>query len=482
VFQRDCEARANGSFMSHQILFRHSTLLGLGALALLLPPMAVGSRAQGAAPAPAAAPAVSRRTPLRIATLSNGLRLTCRTNDSSEIVSVVCLIRAGVVEESEEQAGLAALTAETLIKGTTRHSAQAFDAAIVEAGGDLRSLPGFDLTEVSVQCGKNQFEKALKLLADVLSHPSITDEQVKLARDLLKRRTARFEEDFTGASYQTLVGQLHPKTPYGRPVNGYSSTLDGLKAADVRKFWQDHYVQNRMVVAIVGDVNSSRALEVAQKVFKDVPWKPGNVMAVPPREVIRKPRVEFIQRPGPAAQLMVGYLAPGVTRDGYPTYAVLDAILGGGKRGRLFSNIREKHSLGYQLGSFYQPLLHQSHLVEYVVTPAFRRNPKTEQPESVVDLVRTHLLEQVRELATNGPTDLELVRARNYVLGRYALRQERTRDQSKWLAWNVSMNLGADFDDYFNNRVPTVTREQVQAAAKGLADQYALVITLPDEK
>jgi predicted Zn-dependent peptidase len=469
--------------MSHQSVHRHPTLLAVGALALLLPAAAVGSYAQeAAAGGPAAAAPVSRRTPLRVATLSNGLRLTCRTNDSSEIVSVVCLIRAGVTEEREAQAGLAALTAEAVIKGTKRHSARDFDTAIVESGGDLRSFPGFDLTEISVQCGKSQFEKALKLIADVVTHPSLTDEQIKIARDQLKARSSRLQEDFTGASYQALVGQLHPRTPYGRSVNGYPSTLDAIKPEDVRKFWQDHYVQNRMVVAIVGDVNSARALDLAQKVFVDAPWKPGDLLAAPAKEVIPKPRVELLQRPGPAAQLMVGYLAPGVTRQNYPVYAVLDAILGGGKRGRLFTNIREKHSLGYQLGSFYQPLLHQSHLVAYVVTPPFRRNPRTEQPEGVVDLVRTHLLEQVRDLAVNGPTDAEIVRARNYVLGRYALRQERTRDQSKWLAWNVAMNLGADFDDHFNARVPTVTREQVQAAAKDMADQYALVITLPDEK
>lgn len=473
--------------MSHQPVLRHPALLAVGALALLLPSAAARSYAQEAAAPPAAAPAaaplpVTRRTPLRVATLSNGLRITCRTNDSSEIVSVMCLIRAGVAEEREDQAGIAALTAEAIIKGTTRHSARDFDTAIVESGGDLRSFPGFDLTEVSVQCGKSQFERALKVIADVLTHPSLTDEQIKIARDQLKSRGARMNEDFTGSSYQALVGQLHPRTPYGRPVNGYATTLDAIKPADVRKFWQEHYVQNRMVVAIVGDVDSTRALDLAQKAFVDAPWKPGNVMASPPREVIPKPRVEVIQRPGPAAQLMVGYLAPGVTRLNYPVYAVLDAILGGGKRGRLFTNIREKHSLGYQLGSFYQPLLHQSHLVEYVVTPPFRRNPRTEQPEGVVDLVRTHLLEQVRDLAVNGPTDAEIVRARNYVLGRYALRQERTRDQSKWLAWNVAMNLGADFDDHFNARVPAVTREQVQAAAKGMAEQYALVITLPDEK
>jgi zinc protease len=397
------------------------------------------------------------------------------------MVSVVCQVRAGLPDEREEQAGLAALTAEAILMGTTTHSAHAFSSAVIQAGGDLRTLPGFDLTEVSAVCDRTQFASALKLVADVVAHPSITEEQVTEARTTLKQRISRFEEDFTGASYQALMGQLYPHTPYGRPINGLPESLDRLKAADVRKFWQEHYLQNRMVVAIVGDVDSSRALEMAQKAFQSVPWKPPVSTNPPASEAPSKPKVELLQRPGPAAQLMVGFRTPGVTRENYPTYAVLDAIVGGGKRGRLFANIREKHSLGYQLGSFYQPLLQQSHLVGYVITPPYRRNPRTEQQESVIDLVKTHLLAQYQDLATAGPTDQELARARNYVIGRYALRVERTRDQAKWLAWNSAMGLGSDFDDYFNRRVATVTKEQVQAAAKALTGQQALVITLPEE-
>ena len=34
-----------------------------------------------------------------------------------------------------------------------------------------------------------------------------------------------------------------------------AQTLDRLGAADVRRFWKDNYVQNRMCVSIVGDVD-----------------------------------------------------------------------------------------------------------------------------------------------------------------------------------------------------------------------------------
>jgi zinc protease len=457
--------------------------------ALLAVLLATGFATAGvshAQPAPGApeSPAARKRPPLRVATLSNGLRLLCRSNDAAEIVSVVCLVRAGLPDESAEQSGLAALTAEALIKGTTTHPGTSFNTAVMNAGGNLRSQPGFDLTEIGIVTSREQFEPALKVIADVVAHPRFSKEDVDEARQTLKRRLASVQDDFTGASYQALVGQLYRTSPYGRPMLGFPETLDRLTVEDVRSFWQANYVQNRTVVSIVGDVDSGRALTVAQKAFQDVPFKPAAGSPPPPAQTLERPRLELVERAVPEgqtilAQVMVGYLAPAATRENYPVFALLDAIVGGGKRARLFANIREKESLGYEVGSFYQPLRYQSHLVGYVVGPPVRRNPRTEQVENVIDLVKTHLLEQFRELAAAGPTDQELARARAYVIGRYALRQERTRDQAKWLAWNEAMGLGRDFDDRFTARVQSLTKEEIQAAAKRVLNNYALVLTVP---
>src|SRR4051794_3231966 len=107
-------------------------ILAAAALVLSAALAAAGaSRAAAAAAAPA-----SKRPPVVRATLSNGLRLLCRANDSSEIVSVVCLVRAGLPDESDEQAGLAALTAESLLKGTTTHPGASFAASVASAGGN----------------------------------------------------------------------------------------------------------------------------------------------------------------------------------------------------------------------------------------------------------------------------------------------------------------------------------------------------------
>ena len=422
---------------------------------------------------------------MRVVTLSNGMRLLARQNDASEIVAITCLVRAGLPDESEEQAGLAALTAEALLRGTTTRPGRRLGEAVLQAGGNLTVTPGFDFTEISVVTTREQFEAALRLMGEVIAHPALTPDGVAEARKVLLQRVLMRQDNFVESTYDRVLAQMYARSPYGRPLYGYPETRDGLTAADVRKFWKNHYVQNRMVASVVGNVDPDRALLLARRAFEDIPFNPEALTHPPARDTLPRPRVEMFRHDGPEArrlraQVMVGFLTPGATRANYSAYELLDALLGGGKRARLFAGIREKYNVGYQLGSFYQPLQFQSHLVGFVVHPVYRQVPGKEAWENVVEQVRGHLLAQYRQLAVAGPTDEELARAKAYVIGRSALRQERTRDQSLRLAWNEAMGLGWDFDQHLAARVQSLTKEQIQTVAKQSLTNYALVVAMPD--
>lgn len=454
------------------------SVLGTGAAAALTG--AIEATAQDEAPLN------PKRPPVRSSTLSNGLRLLCRQNNSTEIVSIVCMVRAGLPDERDDQAGIAALTSQALLRGTTLHSGASFEALIGRAGGNLNANPGFDLTEISLVTSRETFDNALKLIAEVVAHPRFDPADVAAMRAAVIKEAQDEQQEFAGGSYRALQNQLYPTSPYGRPVTGYQETLSKLMDADVRKFWEQTYTQGRMTVAIVGDVDPVKAVDAAEKAFAAVPYRPGPTRIVDfPLSTLSRPRKEVLERPSrdPGfSQLMVGFLAPGVSREEYPTIAVMDAIVGGGKQSRLFTHVRGKLNVGYALGSDYQPLTYQSHLFGYVVTPSHRADPKGEAaPKFILNQVEAELVGQYRSLANVPIADAELVRARNFAAGSFALRRDKTRDQAKWLAWNVAMGLGVDFDDYFAAKVVAVTREQVQAMARRCLNNYALVMALSSQ-
>jgi predicted Zn-dependent peptidase len=409
----------------------------------------------------------------------NGLRLLAMPNPASDIVAIDCLVRVGLRDEPEEHAGIAALMGEVAIRGTERHPAAQMPAAVAAVGGSIEVTPGFDFTELTLSTTRDRFPQALALLAEVLGSPSFEPGAIEAARAALKRRIAGLDDDMTASSYQELLLQMYPTTPYGRPVAGYPSSLDQIGRKELATFYREQYVQNNMVVAVVGNIDTDAAVQQTRKAFDKIPFHPHPAPTPLPPATLARPRVAMRRQPAPAAQVMLGALAPPVTALTYPTWSVLDAIIGGGKRARLFTNLREKSGIGYMLGSFYQPLLGGGHEVAYVVTDAYRADPKTQVPELALDMVRNRILEQFQTLADHGPTDAELRRAKSYVIGSFARQHERNRDQAHWLVWMESMGLGYGFDRDLPAKIATVTKEQIQQASKDCLNNYALVVTVP---
>jgi zinc protease len=273
--------------------------------------------------------------------------------------------------------------------------------------------------------------------------------------------------------------QLYPTSAYGRPVTGYPDSLDRIDRSQLEAFYHEHYVQNDMVVAVVGDIDASQAMAATQKAFAAIPFHPHPELPPSPAPPSARPRISMRRRAVPAAQVMFGALAPPTDRQTEPIWMVLDAMIGGGKRSRLFTNLREKQGIGYVLGSFYQPVLDRSHFVAYVVTAPYRADPVTHTPELAVDLVRNRLVEQFQSLADHGPTDAELKRAKSFSIGSFARQHERNRDQAHWLVWMEAMGLGYSFDRELPGKIAAVTKEQVQQASKECLNNYALVVTVP---
>jgi zinc protease len=412
----------------------------------------------------------------------NGLKLLVKANPSSEIVALQCVVRVGVTDESEGTAGIAALLAETCLRGTKGQPGALMERVVAAAGGGLSLTTRADYSEFSLVTSRDRFGPALKLVAEVVAEPALTAEELDSARTVLLQRLEAQEDDFEAASYQTLLGELYRSSPYGRSVYGYPSTLKSITPADLKRFHQRHYIPANIAVAVVGAVDPPVAAESVRKAFGALPFRPRPASTSPPAETIAQPRVQLVRKAGGNAQVMVGYLAPRTTPQNYPVYRILSAILGEGKRSRLFQHLREKHQFGYALGCYYQPMLHQSHFFGFVVTAPFRRSERTGGPEPIADFARDRLLEPFQQLAKDGPTDAEVARAKNVVIGRHALEHERNSGQAHWLAWSEAMGLGFLFDQEFAARISRVTKEEVHQAAKEVFRQYALVVTLPKEQ
>jgi len=269
-----------------------------------------------------------------------------------------------------------------------------------------------------------------------------------------------------------------PNHPYARPFSGDPAYLQRATPQDLQEFHRRYYTPDNLVIVVVGNVPAERAVEKFTTLFgsweaRSATRRP-NLAVAPLRESVSKVR----EQAGNTAYIMAGYPAAGITSSEYPALMVLDTLLGRGKSSRLFTNLRDAAGIGYEIGSFYPPLVGGSCLLGFIEIAPYRISAAG-VPVLVVDDVQKALVQQMQSVRSDPPTEQEVERAKRLLIGSYALRHQRVRDRAYFLGWYECIGLGYQFDRQFADRVAAVKREDVLRVAEKYLRNVAVAVTMP---
>ena len=167
----------------------------------------------------------------------------------------------------------------------------------------------------------------------------------------------------------------------------------------------------------------------------------------------------------PKSAVMVGYRVPPATSADYPALLVANALLGGMKTSRLFTNLREKQGLAYELGSVYSPQLVASDIAGYVFAPPTRTDPTTKKSRADGRTGQGAAPRQFDSLKTTPPTPAELARAQHFLIGSYKIKHERIEDRAYLLGFAEMARGDAAFDTDYAKYINAVTAADVQRVA-----------------
>lgn len=405
-------------------------------------------------------------------TLENGARVLFVESRSVPIVDISVEFDAGSRRDPAGKAGTAALANAMLNAGIRADHAEPAlsEAQISDMFADVgaqhgeetsRDRAGLTLRTLS---GTQARETAVKLMARMLAQPSFPEKIV--AREKA-RRIADIKEDLTKP--EALAERAFARIVYGNHPYGWKETVASMSAirrADLVAFYGRHYVANRAVVAIIGDISRDEAEAIARELTRRLPQ--GAALPALPDVPVARAAEEVIPHPASQSHVLIG--APAVAR-GDPDYFPLivgNYVLGGGEfESRLMQEVREKRGLVYGIYSAFDPLAQPGPFVIGFET-------KREQTGDALKVARDVLSGYLRE----GPTPEELKAAKDNLINGFPLRID---DNHKILA-NVAMigfyRLPLDYLDTWTDNVSKVTAEEIRAAFAGriAADRLGTVI------
>jgi zinc protease len=164
------------------------------------------------------------------------------------------------------------------------------------------------------------------------------------------------------------------------------------------------------------------------------------------------------------AHLVIGFRALTVQDEDRETLEVVAHILGG-QGGRLFRELRDRQGLAYSVSAIN---------VEGVAAGFFATHIAT-APEKFEEAKRG-MLEELARITDAPPTDEELLRAQRFLVGNFAIEQQRSAARALHVALDARYGLGPDADRDYPDRIRQVTGEDVLRVARRIIDLEAYTL------
>ena len=391
------------------------------------------------------------------ADLSNGVHLIFLEDRRTPQVNFSMIVDgAGGYYEPAEIPGLAGFVATLMREGTTTKTSEQISeqldrlAAGVSVGAGISSpfatVNGNGLT--------NNIDTVLALMADVLMNPSFPQLEI----DRYKTRTRanlmqqRSQPGFLAAERLNKV--LYGNHPLAR-VSATPAALDALTREKLVEFHKTHYVPDRAVLAVTGDMSFDQVKAKAETAFAS--WKKTGTPIAAQTEAppLSGPSISLVVRPN-SVQTSLRVATHAIERKDpdFFSLTVANRILGG-PFGRLFEHLREQKGYTYGANSGFS-----SSRIRGSWTAS------TDVRSEVTDPALTDLLAEIKQMRDVPVTAKDLENAKRAIVGSFALLLESPNAILSNYIDRHFYGLPADYWDTYAANIEGVTAADVQRVAQ----------------
>lgn len=398
---------------------------------------------------------------------STGAKVYFVANRGLPMLDVSVDVPAGSGFDTPEKSGLASMTNALMRQGVADMDEDAIARRLADVGASMSNRydtdrAGFSLRTLSDIPRRTQ---ALEVMARVLSAPVFPAAIVE--RELSRYASALKEADLTPDTQANheFFRLVYGKHPYALRPSGEADTLGRLKRDDLLTFYRKHYVADQALVAIMGDVTRQEAEAIAEQLTRGLPRSNGVALVLPEVQQLPAAVNRVIEHPASQSHIMIG--APGIRRDDpeYFTLFVGNYILGGGGFvSRITEEVRQKRGLAYSAYSYFSPLQARG---PFVIGMQTRRD----QAAQALSVVRSTL----REFIDQGPTDQEVIAAKQNIVGGFPMRIDSNRKIHEYLILIGYYNLPIDYLETFVANIERVTAADIKSAFARRVDPERMV-------
>lgn len=395
--------------------------------------------------------------------LPNGLTLLLLPDPATPTVTLAGYVQAGRQFDPPGLAGLAEVTATSLLVGGDRDWATALD----NHGIHLSFNTYREGVVIRGSALASDAPMMLAAVAAAVQDPALPVDAVDQARRQAIDRAIALQDDPAMVAQQLLQQRLYP---VGHPFHAFASphTLAQLRREDVVNFHRRYYRPERMTLALVGDFDPVQIQAYLRDQFHQNATGPGPTPPhFPPPTHRSAPSLASTVLPGTQESIVVmGHAGIDRRDDRYYSALVLNQILGGDSlASRLNREIRDRRGISYGIYSDFQVGLQAGPFAIELQTA----------PRYVEPAIAT-TLQLVRELRDRGATLEEVIAARHALSRRQPVLLADPDILAEQLVMAEVYGLDVREVAEFSDKIAAVTVADVNRVARELLHPEQLMI------
>lgn len=380
--------------------------------------------------------------------LNNGMKVYLRENHELPLVDLTLMVAGGRIYDPLDKTGLSELFAAVLeTGGSLRMTPEALEAELESKAIELTVSSSSYAYEINLSLHKNDLERGLTILTDLLRQPRFDEQRLELARKQLLEAIHRKNDDPGELAGRLLAEVVNPGHPFGAypTVSGVNS----LTREDLLDLHQRYFCPNNFWLALSGDLDANEIVRLLEERFAG--WDQSKTFARSFPPLPQEPLaggIYLAEKDIPQTTILMGHA--GISKDNPDAFAlrVANYILGGGGfNSRLMREIRSNRGLAYSVYSYFQVGRHLPGL--FIAGSETKRDSTVE----VVELMR----QIMRQLIDQPVTEAELELAKNSLINSFVFAFEDTHSV-------VSRTARLDFYGYPENYMETY-RQQISAVS-----------------
>ncbi len=401
--------------------------------------------------------------------LDNGLELVSEIIPYVQSVSIGIWVKTGAVNENTKTAGISHLIEHMLFKGTEKRTAKEIAEDVDKIGGQINAFTGKEATCYYLKTLSSNVEKACDILCDMFLNSKFDKKELEKEKKVIYEEMKMIEDSPEDLAHDIISELIFKGMPLANSIIGTKSSLQSITQNTIRKYIEDQYTADRIVISVAGNFDEKVVKSFFQKKLGGLKKKTETQWQA---ELQYAPSYKVKTKEVEQSHLCIGVPSIKISDDRYYVMSLLTNILGGSMSSRLFQNIREQKGLAYSVYAFSSSYIHSGYFNIY----AGVSHQKVEEALGAIG-------EELQLLKDSGVTKSELEIAKEQLKGTYTFSMENVNSRMFTNGKNILVvDRTYTLEEIINN-VDNVTLDQMSEMAEMITDlsQYSGVLVSPEK-